>query len=497
MSLASFEYFLFLFAAWCVYWFLPARPRLWWLIAASLGFYATFHAPYLVLILAISTLSAYLCGLRVHRSTRPGSRALWFWGGMAVNVSLLVGLKYLAFLTDNAAGLLALLSVQWRPGVASSWMSIGVSFYTFQALSYLTDVYLGMQEPERDLGAFGLYMSFFPRLLQGPIERGAKLLPQLRVLEGVRAENVRTGLHLLFWGLAKKIVIADRLAPFVNAVYGDVHGFSGLPLIVATYLYALQLYFDFSGYTDMALGAARLFNINLTQNFNRPYTATSIADFWRRWHISLSSWLLDYLFRPLQMAWRDRRTFGTPAALVVTFVVSGAWHGASWGFIVWGLIHGLYLAAAVLYRPLQTRIYRRLGLGKSRAVSFWKATITFHLVCLGWVFFRSDSLADAAYVIRHAITGLPASAGAALTGTAAWRDLVLLGQPPREAVLALLAVGAAFGIERLESRRLGRGGELAWVGRLSWWKQTVFYALALYAMAFCGAATQGFVYAQF
>ena len=212
---------------------------------------------------------------------------------------------------------------------------------------------------------------------------------------------MRFGLLLFTWGLFKKVVLADRLGIYVDTVYDDVHSYQGLPLILATYAYAFQIYFDFSGYTDMALGTARLFNINLTQNFNSPYLATSIADFWRRWHISFSRWILDYIFKPLQMQWRNARNWGTAAALLVTFTVSGLWHGANWGFIIWGLLHGIYLACSVFYKPYQKKIHKTLKLQKTKTLKVWQIFVTFHLVTFAWIFFRASSLADAGYLITN------------------------------------------------------------------------------------------------
>ena len=280
-------------------------------------------------------------------------------------------------------------------------MAIGVSYFVFQAISYLIDVYWRLQEPERHPGIFALYLSFFPKLLQGPIERAGDLLPQLRVPFRFDPDNFRVGLFTFAWGLFKKAVIADRLALYVNSAYGDLPGHAGLPLLIATYLYALQIYYDFSGYTDMALGSARMFNIRLTQNFRTPYLAVSVADFWRRWHISFSRWILDYLFRPLQMHWRNLRQAGTVAALIVTFLLSGLWHGASWCFVIWGGLHGLYLASSVAYKPLKKKFSKRFNLGKSRWYGLWQIVVTFHLVCLAWIFFRSPTVGDAWYVLTH------------------------------------------------------------------------------------------------
>jgi D-alanyl-lipoteichoic acid acyltransferase DltB (MBOAT superfamily) len=250
-------------------------------------------------------------------------------------------------------------------------------------------------------------MCFFPKLLQGPIERGGELLPQLHQPYTFDYQRMREGLWQVGWGLVKKLVLADRIAQFVNPVYDNVQNFYGLPLILATYLYALQVYFDFSGYTDMALGVARLFNIRLTQNFNRPYLATSIPEFWRRWHISFSRWILDYIFKPLQMWWRNARAWGTAAALLVTFLFSGVWHGISGGFVAWGLLHGIYMACSALFSQRVRKFLKARKLDKSKVVTALQVFITFHLVCFAWVFFRANNLSDGWYAATHLIYGVP------------------------------------------------------------------------------------------
>ena len=196
-------------------------------------------------------------------------------------------------------------------------------------------------------------------------------------------------------------MIANRLGSYVDPVFNRIHDFTGLHLLLATYSYAFQIYMDFSGYTDMALGSALFFNINLTQNFNRPYLATSIADFWRRWHITFSRWILDYIFKPLQVEWRNGKNWGTAAALVVAFLVSGVWHGARWGFVVWGGLHGLYMACSVFYRPYQKKLHRALGIEKTRLLKVWQVFFTFNLVSFAWIFFRANSLTDAFYIVSN------------------------------------------------------------------------------------------------
>jgi len=202
-------------------------------------------------------------------------------------------------------------------------------------------------------------------------------------------------------GMVKKVVIADRLAFMVDSVYGDVNNQPGISLLLATYYYALQIYFDFSGYTDMALGSARMFNITLTQNFNAPYAATTIADFWRRWHISFSRWILDYIFTPLQMSLRNWGKVGAAFALLVTFLISGAWHGIGWGFLIWGGLHGLYMGAALFYRPIKSKLHAALRINvKAGWFRFLQAIFVFHLVCLAWIFFRANNLSDSFHVLQ-------------------------------------------------------------------------------------------------
>jgi D-alanyl-lipoteichoic acid acyltransferase DltB (MBOAT superfamily) len=295
-------------------------------------------------------------------------------------------------------------------------------------------------------------------------------------------------------------VVADSLAPFVQAVYGDVGRQKGLPLLLATYFFAAQLYFDFAGYTDMALGVARLFGIQLSPNFRSPYLATSIADFWRRWHISFSSWLLDYVFRPLQMGLRDWRKWGTPFALLITFLVSGIWHGATWGFVVWGFLHGFYLATALLLRPVQSRVHRALGLEGSPLLAPIQVLVTFHLVCFSWIFFRAESVRDAIWVVSRGATGLPETLSRVFQGQSL-DSLVFLGQPRGRFLfaVAMVAVGTllrsyfrALGVTEDE----GRSAPPAWP-LTSPWSRAVVYAIMVYAIAFYGTATQGFMYEQY
>jgi alginate O-acetyltransferase complex protein AlgI len=402
MDFFSFSFIVFFGTVFLLHHYAPDRIRHLVLLMASYIFFGAFKSPQLLGALAASTALTYAAGLSIcNRSAGAPGRKLLFWSGIACNLLILVIFRYQSVVFS---GLNALSTAV--PPSREFWPTIGVSFFTFTAISYLTDVYLGIGEVERNPGYFALHLAFFPKVLQGPIERAGDLLPQLKTRYVFDYDNVRYGLVTFVWGLCKKAVIASRLGIYVDAVYSDPHSWHGIPLLLSTWLYAFQIYFDFSGYTDMALGIARIFNIRLTQNFNQPYFADSIADFWRRWHISFSRWILYYIFRPLQMQFRNGRKGGTVLALLITFSLSGLWHGAGGGFIIWGLLQGIYLSASVLYRPLQKRIYKFLNTERTRVIAIWQIFVTFNLVCLSWVFFRAQSVQDALYILGNFIGNL-------------------------------------------------------------------------------------------
>lgn len=400
MAFNSLSYFLFLPIVYLVFYFTADRWRWLVLLVASYGFYAALKAPYLPAVLLMVTVISYVCGLRMAAQQDETIRKRWLWGGSFASVAILALFKYLPFLESRTNSFFGLGST-----LSQTLISIGVSYFTFQAISYLADIYLEIEEPEKHFGHYALYMAFFPKLLQGPIERAGDLIPQLKKPYQFDYDAMRSGMLLFTWGLFKKVVVADRLALYADQVFNNVHAYTGLSLIVGTYAYALQIYFDFSAYTDMARGTGRMFGINLTENFNSPYLATSIADFWRRWHISFSRWILDYIFKPLQLGWRDWGQAGTALALIITFLVSGIWHGATWGFVIWGLLHGIYLAASTYYRPYQKKLHKWLGVEKSPWLKWWQIFVTFNLVSFAWVFFRAGSLGDAWYVVSNLLYG--------------------------------------------------------------------------------------------
>lgn len=485
MPFNSIKYFMFLPVVYLVFYFVGERARWCVLLAASLLYYAALNVPYLLVVLILVAMSTYGFGIWLENAETPKAKRVLLWGGIAANVLILVVMKYLPFLSENLKALSDLLSLDAQIQPIKAFVAIGVSYYVFQAMSYLFDIYLEIERPERHFGYFALYLAFFPKLLQGPIERASDLIPQLKIGYEFNYDNMRFGLLLFTWGLFKKVVIADRLCLYVDPVYSDVHAFTGLPLLLATYAYAFQIYMDFSGYTDMALGSARLFNINLTQNFNSPYLATSVADFWRRWHITFSRWILDYIFKPLQMQWRNFRNWGTAAALVTAFLISGIWHGASWGFVIWGGLHGLYMACSVFYKPYQKKMYKTLGLEKSMITKTWQIFVTFNLVSFAWVFFRADSLNDAFYVVSNLIK--PSNAGVVTDIVKMLSGSILILY---NTIILCVSIGIVMLVLLMRDR-------VSLFIRPVWFRWSVYFLIVIWTILFQADGSANFLYLRF
>jgi alginate O-acetyltransferase complex protein AlgI len=327
---------------------------------------------------------------------------------LVANLGLLGFFKYFNFFTDNVYGISDLLGLGLdRPEhpILSVALPVGISFYTFQTMSYTIDVFRNQCGVERHLGRFALYVSFYPQLVAGPIERARHLLPQISERQRFDPDRVADGVRLMFWGLFKKVCIADRLAIYVDSVYNSVgQGHSGPTYLLATYFFAWQIYCDFSGYTDIARGAAKVMGFDLMENFRRPYFAQTITEFWRRWHISLSSWLRDYLYIPL--GGNRKGVSQTYINLMITMLLGGLWHGASWNFVVWGGLQGVMLAFSKATLPARERLIDRLGLPRLPVAAF-RIFVTFHLCCLSWIFFRAIDLQDSIHIITHIPTGWP------------------------------------------------------------------------------------------
>jgi alginate O-acetyltransferase complex protein AlgI len=403
MLFNSIEYLVFLPAVITVYFLVPPRFRWALLLVASYCFYMAWEPAYILLIVT-STLVDYLAGLFMGRTTSRAVRRRWLVASLTANLGLLFAFKYFNFFNASLRTGFELAGLSYSMPALNVLLPVGISFYTFQTLSYTIEVYRGNQKPERHLGYFALYVSFFPQLVAGPIERAGNLLPQLRKTRRFDYDNAVEGMRLILWGMFKKVVVADWLALFVDRVYDDPTRHPGPILALGTVAFAYQIYCDFSGYSDIAIGSARIMGIRLMTNFNRPYRAKSIPEFWQRWHISLSTWFRDYLYIPL-----GGNRVAVPRwclNLVVVFGLSGLWHGANWTFLVWGLLHAAYYLASQATRGARARAADALGLSRlPRIHAAFQVVVTFALVCLAWVFFRADSVREAWYVVTHIATG--------------------------------------------------------------------------------------------
>ncbi|MCB0064655.1 MAG: MBOAT family protein, partial [Caldilineaceae bacterium] len=338
MLFNSLQFIIFFPAVVTIYFLLPHRYRWLLLLAASYYFYAAWQIEYTLLIF-ISTAVDYAMAHLMAQSEKLWHRRAYLGVSLLVNLGLLFGFKYFNFFNESVRATLNLFNIFYNVPAFQVLLPVGISFYTFQTLSYTIDVYRGKLAPERHFGRFALYVAFFPQLVAGPIERATHLLPQFHQPMTFNQTRIASGLRLLLWGMFKKVVIADRLALYVNQVYDHPGDHGALTLLIASYFFAFQIYCDFSGYSDIAIGAARVMGFDLMENFRQPYMARSIAGFWRRWHISLSTWFRDYLYIPLGgnrvARWRWYSN------LFLVFLVSGLWHGAAWHFVIWGALHGL------------------------------------------------------------------------------------------------------------------------------------------------------------
>lgn len=373
------------------FWSIPwHRPRMLWLLVGSIVFYMH-TVPWHILLILGSASVDYFVGLRLEAESRPGVRRGLLLLSVLVNLGLLCFFKYTNFLLDQVDAVLA----AWGTS-AAAWrldlvLPLGISFYTFETISYIVDVYQRKFQPVRSLLDYALYILFFPHLLAGPIVRGRDFLPQLARPKRFRWQRLQVGAWLFLLGLFKKAVIADHIAGVVRPVFADPGGYGSFAIWLGVVGFALQIYCDFSGYTDMARGLAQTLGFHLPLNFRLPYLAADIAEFWHRWHISLSTWLRDYVYIPLGGSRQGE--FTTCRNLLLTMLIGGLWHGPKWTMVVWGAYHGLLL---VLHRRIHWPAWLRGPVGKGICVA-----ATFLLVCVGWVFFRAESLANALLMLHR------------------------------------------------------------------------------------------------
>jgi len=478
MLFNSFSFAVFLPVIFILYWLL-GRERLkaqnLLLLGASYFFYACWDWRFLFLLI-FSTLLDYFTGLKMTGSKNKRTRKFWFWLSVSINLGFLGIFKYYNFFADSFAQTIANFGLQVNPWTLKVILPVGISFYTFHGLSYVIDIYKDRIKAERNFIDYSLFVSFFPLLVAGPIERATHLLPQIKKERSFDYSKAIDGLRQILWGLFKKIVIADQCANYANTIFNHSADYSGSTLLLGAILFAFQIYGDFSGYSDIALGTARLFGIELLRNFAFPYFSRDIAEFWRRWHISLSTWFRDYLYIPLGGSkggtWiKVRNTF-------IIFLVSGFWHGANWTFIIWGLLNALYIMPSIVFSTnrsnLDTVAQGRLLPTLSE---FAAMILTFGLTVFAWIFFRANS-------VHHAFNIISA------IGSGSFFSVPQILPVKLFALLALFILIEWNG--RMEQYAIARLA-LSWPKPIRW---GIYYSLVLLIFFFAGAEQQ-FIYFQF
>lgn len=491
MVFNSFNFAFFFIAVVAVYFAMPNRWRWLWLLLASSYFYTAFIPAYIFILFFLIGVD-YICGLQIAKSIAQ-KRKRWLVVSILANIGVLFLFKYFNFFNSNVADLAHFFGWNYSLSVLRLALPIGLSFHVFQSLSYVIEVYRGNQAAERHLGRYALYVMFFPQLVAGPIERPQNLLHQFKENHFFDYNRVTSGLQLMLWGFFKKLVIADRLSLVVDHVYGNVQGSSGMVLAIATIAFAFQIFCDFSGYSDIARGSARVLGFRLMNNFNQPYFASSISDFWRRWHISLSSWFRDYVYIPLG---------GSRVSLarwcrnvMIVFILSGLWHGANWTFIVWGALHGSFIVLGKLTGGMRQKLASVFG--SKPAVGFLSATgiiYTFLLVCFTWIFFRVQNLSQAWYIISHIATGWEQ-----FFNLSYWNNFILteqvLGAPKNLLLVCAASIGLMEFVHLLQRRQ---GSIRAWLDSQTIWRRwALYYGVTAWILLFGYFGKGVFIYFQF
>jgi alginate O-acetyltransferase complex protein AlgI len=477
----SFQFGFFYIACLIGFAVLRGTPRKVFLLVASYYFYMCWSTRYIWVIWGI-TIIDYVAGIQIERSESASRRKFFLGCSLAANLGILAAFKYYNFFAVSVSSGLAGMGMHIPLPVLHVILPVGISFHTFQALSYTIEVYRRKAPAEYNLLNYALYVAFFPQMVAGPIERPNQLLPQFHREPHFSVERVISGLRIALWGFFKKMVIADSLAAIVNSVYAQPARFSNTELCVATVCFAIQIYCDFSGYSDIAVGLARVMGYELRINFLQPYFSRSVAEFWHRWHISLSTWFRDYLYIPL--GGNRVRLPRYLVNLLITFVASGLWHGANWTFIVWGGLHGVYLIASKLTSRFRSAVAEATGITRfKRLHALIQMSITFVLVTIAWVFFRASSIGSAFYVLKHLIP----------RGGFSGSVLIAAGIPRANTPFIMLFVVVMFVVEWFMAH-LSRTPAL-WRSRAT--RFAAYYAVA-YSIIFFGVfGHTDFIYFQF
>lgn len=445
------------------------RSRTYFLLFASCFFYM-WLIPQYIFILALTIVVDYFAGIFIEKTNDQKIKKYWLYLSLIITCLILFVFKYFNFFNQNFKVVATIFGFKHELKNLDIILPVGLSFHTFQSISYVIEVYRGKQKAERNFGIYSLYVMFYPQLVAGPIERPQNLLHQFHQKHTFEWENLRLGLKLMLFGLVKKILIADQLATYVNIVYDHPYSYHGLTLIIATIFFAFQIYCDFSGYSDVARGAAKVMGFDLMLNFNTPYFSKSVGEFWRRWHISLSTWFRDYVYLPLggskcsRWHWRIN--------ILITFVISGLWHGANWTFIIWGALNGLF----IIFSSESSKI------SESSSTNYLRIVATFFLVSLTWVFFRSNDLASAVFILKNMFLWKDTTLNTlALMGTMAFIKSFAL-------ILILVLVEGLISQERLLQPWNKFHPAVSW---------TIYSYLFLSLWFFCSGAENQFIYFQF
>jgi len=421
MIFTSQVFLVFFAVVFTVHFLIPHRFRWIFLLAASLFFYA-YRNPWNLALLLLPTLAVYLIARGLGNQEPVRGRSFLLALGLTSGLSVLLVFKYANFIGASLFSMASLVSESVTFTPFNIVYVVGVSFYSFKLISYLLEVYHRRMQPEKHLGYFALYVAFFPQLLAGPIDRAKAFIAELKTRSPFDVTRISTGFQQVLWGLFKKMVIADRLALFVNEVFREPDG-QGLNLVFGLYFYAFQIYCDFSGYSDMAVGISRMLGYQSMLNFNFPYISRSLSEFWNRWHISLSTWLRDYLFLPIAYATMRRvgndrflgvrnETWAYCVGIFITMFLGGLWHGAAWTFVAWGTLHGIYLVVGYATRKKRKRLRKACGLNRLRLLrKSLQVLITFHLVTFAWLFFRAESFSAAFHYLGSISLTYPGNGG--------------------------------------------------------------------------------------
>lgn len=489
MLFNSINYVIFFPIVLLLYLLFPKKVKPVWLLLCSYFFYMCWNPKYVVLIL-FTTLATYGCALFIGKAEKISTKKTWVGVCVGINLAILFLFKYFDFFLDNLNKIMSRFGMGTLSSPFHFLLPVGISFYTFQAIGYVIDVYRGDIKAEKNIIDYALFVSFFPQLVAGPIERSRNLLPQIKSIKEKNLfcyDNLVSGFGTILWGLFMKMVIADRALLVVDQIFGRYYQYGTVELVLGAFLFSVQIYADFAGYSYIAIGSARILGIRLMENFNTPYFSLSIADFWSRWHISLSTWFKDYVYIPL--GGNRKGKIRKYLNLFITFLVSGLWHGAAWHYVAWGVLHGFYRVFGEITGKLRGKITEKLGVdNKPFSFRFGKALITCILVGIAWIFFRAPSIGVAADYIKRMFT-------CPNFWVLSNESLYMLGLDRREAFIlfaALLALVAVAVIRRVKKEEIG-----VFLARQNLWFRWVLFLVLIACILLFGEYGEDFSSAKF